>query len=99
MTGTYSIEAINRNNRGLLNRGPWALCLGAGVNGGAAPSWLELTRSVVNEVFGANHSDAEFAKIVKDSGWSFDAWLQLCDNYSAFNGTPSAKDLIRKHIY
>jgi len=99
MTGTFAIEGANRSHENLLRGKPWGLCIGAGINGKAAPSWDKLTSSVVNELFEKSYTLEEFSDIVKGSGWSFDAWLQLCDNYSAFNRKSDAKALIRKHIY
>ena len=87
--------------RGHLSSGRWTLCIGAGVSRGIVPTWLELTRRLVNETFGTTYSEAEFSTEVANLSWSLDAWIQACANHFVLSKKSHSDffDLIEKHIY
>jgi len=95
------IAPLDAKFRGHLGYSHWTICLGAGASTGIVPSWFELTRRLVNQIFGATFSADEFKLIVSDQGWSLDSWIQACANkYILSGGTlPSFQRAIRDLLY
>jgi hypothetical protein len=54
--------------------------LGAGISRGITPTWFDLTIEIVNATFGSSYDQASFEKLVANSGWSLDAWIQAAAN-------------------
>ena len=75
------------------------MCIGAGVSRGIAPTWAELTRRLVNDTFGLGLSDPDFRKLVADSVWSLDSWIQACANHFQLEGRAEAEffEQIERH--
>jgi len=84
----YSFDALDPQARALLRYKyrSWSLCVGAGATLGMLPSWRELSRNVLNAVFGATLSDDQFVGIVTRTGWQFDAWIQAALNFFVDGG-------------
>jgi hypothetical protein len=78
--GLVAVEATNLKFRGCVAPGRWTLCLGAGISRGITPTWFDLTLDAVNTVFGSSYDQTSFGKLVADSGWSLDAWIQAAAN-------------------
>lgn len=95
------LNAVDPKFRGHLASGKWTLCIGAGVSRGIVPTWEELTRRLVNETFGLTYSEIEFRKVVADSAWSLDSWIQACANHFRLEGRAEADffEQIEKHLY
>lgn len=66
--------------RGYLGSGKWTLCVGAGISLGLVPSWLTLSREIVNAAFGTSYDQAKFSSMVNDNGWGLDSWIQAGAN-------------------
>lgn len=99
--GIKELDAENSKFKGQLASGKWTLCIGAGVSRGIVPTWQELTRRLVNEVFGSAFSETEFQSLVADSAWSLDSWIQACANHYQLDGNSVTEffNVIEKHIY
>jgi hypothetical protein len=99
--GLVGVDATHRKFRGCIAPGRWTLCLGAGVSRGITPNWFDLTIDVVNTTFGAKYDRASFGKIVADSGWSLDAWIQAAANEFVVTGRTLEEfnDLIESLLY
>lgn len=95
------LDAVSAKFRGHLGSGKWTLCVGAGLSRGIVPTWQELTRRLVNETFSTGFAEDAFQKIVSDSAWSLDSWIQSCANHYQLNGRTTSEffDLIEKHLY
>ncbi len=95
------LDAVNSKFRGHLASGKWTLCIGAGVSRGIVPTWEELTRRLVNDTFGLAQSVDEFRKLVADSAWSLDSWIQACANHFRLEGRIEAEffEEIEQHLY
>lgn len=95
------LDALGQKFKGHLASGKWTLCIGAGVSRGIVPTWEELTRRLVNESFGLTLSEAEFRKLVTESAWSLDSWIQACANHYQLNGQTLDEffSLIERHLY
>lgn len=91
----------DKNYRGLVTNQPWSLCVGAGISIGLVPTWQELTRRIVNEVFGASYDEDGFNKLTNNTRWSFDTLLQGAANYLKLQSKPAQafSDLLEKHLY
>ena len=87
--------------KGYLSPRSWTLCLGAGISKGIVPDWQDLAHNVVNIAFGTNLSATEFGKLVTDSAWTLDSWIQAAANkFIATGKSPSDfKDLIESELY
>lgn len=79
-------DAKDKKYKGFFGRGRWSLCIGAGISFGIVPTWFDLTYLVYNRCFNTTHSKDEFEKLVNDSGWSLDSWLQCCQNQYFLEG-------------
>jgi hypothetical protein len=99
--GLVGVDATDSKFRGCIPPGRWTLCLGAGISRGITPDWFDLTIDVVNSTFGANYDRAAFSKLVADSGWSLDAWIQAAANeYVRIGRTlEEFNDLIESFLY
>ena len=73
--------AKNKRYRGFLGRSRWSLCVGAGISSGIVPTWFDLTYLAYKECFKKVISKIEFSKMVEQSGWSLDSWLQHSLNH------------------
>ena len=95
------LDATHQKFRGHSGSGKWTLCVGAGLSRGIVPTWLELTRRLVNETFGTGLSEDDFKNIVSESAWSLDSWIQSCANHYQLTGRATSEffDLIEKHLY
>jgi len=95
------LNAVDPKFRGHLASSKWTLCIGAGVSRGIVPTWEELTRRLVNETFGLAHSELEFRKLVADSAWSLDSWIQACANHFRLEGRTESDffEHIEQHLY
>lgn len=87
--------------RGYLAPRSWTLCVGAGISKGIVPDWHNLAHHVVNSAYGLSLDDKDFQKIVSDSGWSLDSWIQAAANKFIADGRDPAefKSLIESQIY
>lgn len=87
--------------KGYLAPKSWTLCIGAGVSKGIVPDWHNLAHHVVNSAYDLNLDQDEFQKIVSESGWSLDSWIQAAANKFLADGRESAdfKSLIESQIY
>lgn len=87
--------------RGHLGYSRWTICLGAGASTGVVPSWFELTRRLVDQVFGSAFSENEFKSQVSDQGWGLDSWIQACANRYVLSGGTMAgfQNVIRDLLY
>jgi hypothetical protein len=97
-----AVDATGEKYKGTLRTSrAWTLCLGAGVARGIFPDWSELARNVVNEAFAASYDNDKFRKLVSDSGWSLDAWIQAAANEYLQRGKTRADfiDLIESQLY
>lgn len=96
-----SVEASHVKFRGQLNSSGWTLCIGAGISRDIAPSWFDLARNILNEVFSSHYTEAEFRKLIENSGWGLDAWIQAAANEYLLNGKTSEDftDLIEDELY
>lgn len=74
------LTAQDTKFRGHLSSSAWTLCIGAGISRGIVPTWNELTRRVINAVFGSNYTLKEFDNIVAETGWGLDGWIQAAAN-------------------
>jgi hypothetical protein len=83
-----AFDATDAKMRGTLRRDNWCLCVGAGTCIGFMPSWATLTVAVLNEALGLSLSEESFRKLVADSGWGFDAWIQTALNRHIEEGKP-----------
>lgn len=95
------IEAKGVRHRGTLSKTSWSLCVGAGISVGLVPTWEELTRRVINEVFGTSYSIAEFPTVVGKTRWSLDALLQGAATQLNLNGNSSDEfaNVLERHLY
>lgn len=95
------LYATNPKYRGQLGSGQWTLCVGAGISRGIVPTWNELTRRVVNAVFSSNYNLSEFDKLVSQTGWGLDAWIQAAANqHKEKGGKPDEfHDLLENALY
>ncbi len=95
------LTAVDDKFRGHLASGKWTLCIGAGVSRGIVPTWEELTRRLVNDTFELSLPEDEFRKLVADSAWSLDSWIQACSNHFSLNGRSESEffDQIERHLY
>ena len=85
------VAPLEKKFRGHLGYSNWTICLGAGASTGIVPSWFELTRRLVNQIFGATFSADEFKAIVSDQGWGLDSWIQACANKYILSGGTLAR--------
>lgn len=87
--------------KGYLAPRAWTLCIGAGVSKGIVPDWQDLAHHVVNSAYKLSISQDDFKKIVADSGWSLDSWIQAAANKFLADGRNSDdfKSLIESQIY
>lgn len=87
--------------KGYLAPRSWTLCIGAGVSKGIVPDWHDLAHYVINSAYDLNLDRDEFQKIVSDSGWSLDSWIQAAANKFSADGREPAdfKSLIESQIY
>jgi hypothetical protein len=101
MKSLVAVEANIEKFKGLAGSGRWTLCVGAGLSRGVAPTWFELTLRIVNEVFSTNYTNQNFGKLVQDTGWSLDAWIQAGANEYKLRGKTEADfiDLIESILY
>lgn len=60
--------------------------MGAGISHGLAPTWIELTRTVVNTVFRNSYDADLFRDSILSGGWSLDSILQACANHYTMRG-------------
>jgi hypothetical protein len=102
--GTKSIVAVDATDlkfRGCVAPGRWTLCLGAGLSRGVAPTWFDLTMDIVNATFGSRHDRTAFEKLVANSGWSLDAWIQAAANEFVVSGRTldEFNDLLESLLY
>ena len=74
------VDALDATYRGYLPGRGYTLCLGAGISRGIAPTWIDLAREIINEVFGTGYDEQTFERIVSSSAWSLDAWIQIAAN-------------------
>lgn len=86
MTTIKPVWATAPSFHGLIGYNRWTLCLGAGASSEVVPRWNELTLRVVNRVFALSYSTRDFDKIVYDSGWALDSWVQAAANHYRFTG-------------
>ncbi len=95
------LDAVDQRFRGHLGSSKWTLCIGAGVSRGIVPTWEELTRRLVNDTFGLTHNETEFRRLIINSAWSLDSWIQACSNHYVLNGMAETEflDLIEQHLY
>lgn len=95
------LDALNLKFKGHLASGKWTLSIGAGVSRGIVPTWEELTRRLVNETFEFALSEVDFRKLVAESAWSLDSWIQACANHHQLSGKTLDEffDLIERHLY
>ena len=95
------LNATNPKYRGQLGSGQWTLCVGAGISRGIIPTWNELTRRVVNVAFSSNYTLSEFDKVVSQTGWGLDGWIQAAANQHKQNGGKPEKfhDLLENSLY
>ena len=77
--------------RGLLANQPWSLCVGAGISFGMIPTWQDLTREVLNEVFETKYDEDEFKQLTDSTRWSLDSLLQGAANYLNLKGRPEGE--------
>lgn len=77
----------------MLGSSQWTLCVGAGISQGLAPTWADLTRTVVNTVFRQNYDADSFRDAILGTGWSLDSILQACANHY----TTSGRSLVEYH--
>lgn len=96
-----AVAATDKKFGGYLRHGAYTLCVGAGISRGITPTWLDLTRDIVNDVFGTAYDEPAFASMVPSSGWSLDAWIQAAANELMVRGkTISDVDyLIESKLY
>lgn len=99
--GVVAVDAMNRRFRGCIAPGRWTLCLGAGISRGLAPTWFDLALDVPNATFGATYEQLEFQKMVAESGWSLDAWIQAAANEFVATGRSlhDFNDLLESVLY
>lgn len=76
-----SFWAKDKHYRGFFGRSRWSLCVGAGISSGIVPTWFDLTYLVYKECFNKVVSKIDFSKMVEQSGWSLDSWLQHSLNH------------------
>jgi len=84
--GIVAVDATDPKFRGCVAPGRWTLCLGAGLSRGVAPTWFDLTMDIVNATFGSHYERPSFEKLVPNSGWSLDAWIQAAANEFVVSG-------------
>ena len=95
------VIACNEKFKGYLPSRSWTLCLGAGISKGIVPDWQALAHNVVNNAFGTSLSAAEFEKLVYDTAWTLDSWIQAAANkYTALGKSSSDfQSLIEFELY
>jgi hypothetical protein len=95
------LDATALNFGGHLASSKWTLCIGAGASRGILPTWLELSRRLVNYTFSTSYSEDDFGRLVSDSGWGLDSWIQACANHYRVIGKSNAEffDLIERQLY
>ena len=100
-TGNKPLTGNDIKYRGLVTNQPWSLCVGAGISSGIVPTWLELTRRVVNSTFTKSYSTEEFIELTKSTQWTLDALLQGASNYLSSIGKPNGTfaEILETHIY
>lgn len=98
---TRAVDAIDPRFRGHFGYTQWTLCIGAGVSNAIVPSWLELTRRIINFAFNASFTYDEFAEHVFREGWGLDAWLQSAANRYQLDGHTyqEFQDLLQTSLY
>jgi len=101
MKSLVAVDAATEKFRGCAGSGRWTLCVGAGLSRGIAPTWFDLTLRIINEVFSASYSAEQFDKLVADTGWSLDAWIQAGANDYKLRGKTDEEftDLIESILY
>ena len=97
---TY-FDALDPKFGGIIGRRKWSLCLGAGVSYDMVPTWQDLARVVVNQIFESNYESSQFENIVKNIGIGLDGWFQSCLNYLLSKGYTDTDfyDILRESIY
>lgn len=87
--------------KGYLTENSWTLCLGAGISKGIVPDWQELANNVCNAAFKTILTPNQFGKLVGESGWTLDSWIQAAANkFSADGRKPEEfKELIESELY
>jgi hypothetical protein len=100
-TGNKPFSGNDIKYRGLVTNQPWSLCVGAGISSGIVPTWLELTRRVINSTFTKSYSDEEFIQLTKSTQWTLDALLQGASNYLSSIGESDGAfaEALENHIY
>jgi len=95
------VVATDEKFRGCIGSGRWTLCVGAGLSRGVAPTWFDLTLRIVNQVFRSTYTAKDFDKIVAESGWSLDAWIQAAANEYRVQGKADDEftDLLESVLY
>lgn len=95
------LNATHQKFKGNLKSGKWTLCIGAGISYGIVPTWMELTRRIVNETFTTDITEEKFKELVSTSAWSLDSWIQACANHYQLTSRPTTDffNLIEKHLY
>lgn len=96
-----AVDACNPKFRGQLCSGAWTLCLGAGISRDISPTWFDLARNIVNEIFSSSYDGPAFGKLIEDSGWNLDAWIQAAANEHLQQGKAPSDfvDLIEGQLY
>lgn len=64
----------------------YAMCIGAGVCFDLLPTWNELSRRVINRIYGTSLTSVEFFEIYQNIGWGLDSLLQASLNYLVEQG-------------
>ena len=75
-----AVDCCSEKYHGYLMPHAWTLCLGAGISKGIVPDWFDLTFSVLSECVDSPPTRAEFVKLVEETGWSLDSWIQVAAN-------------------
>jgi SIR2-like domain len=96
-----AVDATAPNFRGHFGSVSWTLCIGAGISRDISPTWFDLARNIVNDAFGSAYDGAAFEKLIQDSGWNLDAWIQAAANEHLRKGKAPADfaDLIEDQLY
>ena len=94
-------SGLDKRYRGNIASTNYSLCVGAGISFGLVPTWQELTRLILNEVFSTSYDPKGFQSLVDSTRWSLDALLQGAANQLILDGQPIEKfeELLEKHLY
>ena len=71
----------NKYFRSLRPGMEYAMCIGAGVCFKILPTWNELTKRVINRIYGTSLTSTEFFELYQNIGWGLDSLLQAALNY------------------